>query len=150
TFYQRYDSITKLEYKNAVQQDIPIYILVERSVYSDYENYQRNRDNKTFNYAHVDSVNIFHLIEEILAQPQNNAVFQFDKYNDIEAWLREQWAGYFKEMLSKSSSQRQIASLSAQVGQLSEINQTLKRYLEEVVSKVAPEESAQLIKKESE
>ncbi|MDQ1557917.1 MAG: hypothetical protein QOD32_977 [Pyrinomonadaceae bacterium] len=149
-FYDRYDSITKQEYKSAVTQNVPVYILIEKSVYADFENYLRNKDNKTFSYAHVDSINIFHLIEEILAQRLNNPFQLFDRYSDIEAWLREQWAGLFRELLSRMTSQQQIASLAAQVGELAQINQTLKRYLEEVVSKVAPAESAKLIEAESE
>jgi len=42
-FFDRYDSITKMEYKSAATQDIPIYVLIERSVYGDYENFLRNR-----------------------------------------------------------------------------------------------------------
>src|SRR5262244_270849 len=56
-FYERYESITKLEYKAAADKDIPIYILVERSVYAEYQTFQLNRDNDSINYAHVDSVN---------------------------------------------------------------------------------------------
>jgi hypothetical protein len=149
SFFDRYDSITKQEYKSASNQDIPIYVLIERSVYADFENFLRNKDNREFSYAHVDSVNIFHLIEDILAQRRNNPVQQFDRYSDIESWLRDQWAGLFREMLSRLSSQQQIASLASQVTELAEINKTLKTYLEEVVSKIAPEESAQLIKSES-
>src|SRR5262249_46244250 len=103
----------------------------------------------TFSYAHVDSANIFHLIEEILAQPRNNPVQQFDRYADIETWLKDQWSGLFRELLNRMSSQQQIASLASQVAELSEINKTLKTYLEEVVSKIAPDKSAQLIKSES-
>ncbi|MDX6269238.1 MAG: hypothetical protein QOD28_461 [Acidobacteriota bacterium] len=149
-FYDRYDSITKQEYKSAVTQNVPVYILIEKSVYADFENYLRNKDNKTFSYAHVDSINIFHLIEEILAQRLNNPFQLFDRYSDIEAWLREQWAGLFRELLSRMTSQQQIASLASQVGELAQINRTLKRYLEEVVMKIAPDESAKLIKAESE
>lgn len=148
-FFDRYDSITKQEYKSAVGQDIPIYILIEKSVYADFENYLRNKDNRAYSYAHVDSVNIFHLIEDILAQPRNNPVQQFDRYADIETWLKDQWSGLFRELLNRMSSQQQIASLATQVAELSEINKTLKTYLEEVVSKIAPDESAQLIKSES-
>ncbi len=148
-FFDRYDSITKLEYKSAVAQDIPIFILIEKTVYSDFETYLKNKDNKSIVYAHADSVNIFHLIEDILSQPRNNPFQQFDRYSDIEAWLREQWAGLFRELISRLSSQKQIASLASQVGELAEINKTLKTYLEEVVSKVAPDESTTLINSES-
>jgi hypothetical protein len=149
TFFDKYDSITKQEYRNALDKDIPVYILIEKPVYSDYETFLRNKDNKSISYAHVDSVNIFHLVEEILSQPRNNAIQQFDRYSDIEFWLKEQWAGLFRELLTRTSSQKQIASLASQVNELAEINKTLKTYLEEVVSKIAPEESAELIKSET-
>ena len=148
-FYDRYDSITKQEYTSAVDKDIPIYILIEKSVYADFETFLKNKDNKTISYAHVDSVNIFQLIEEILSRPRNNPIHHFDRYSEIEEWLREQWAGLFKELLSRKSSQQQISSLSTQVKELSEVNKTLKAYLEQVVSKIAPDESAKIIKTES-
>jgi hypothetical protein len=125
-FYERYDSITKQEYKTAVSEDIPVYILIERAVYADFENFLKNKDNTSFKYAHVDSANVFTLIEEILAQSRNNPVYQFDRYSDIEGWLREQWAGFFRELLNRTSGQQQLSSLSAQVTELAEVNKTLK------------------------
>src|SRR5258708_25830766 len=97
TFFDRYDSITKEEYKSAVEKDVPIYVLIEKSVYSDFETYLKNKPNTTIEYAHVDSVNIFHLIEDIRAEPRNNPIYQFDKYAEIEFWLKEQWAGMFRD-----------------------------------------------------
>jgi hypothetical protein len=140
-FYDRYDSITKQEYYNAVERDIPVYILIEKSVNADFETYLRNKNNENVVYAHVDSVNVFKLIEDILAKPRNNAIHHFDRYAEIENWLKEQWAGLFKELLSRSSSQHQIASLSSQVTELSEVNKTLKSYLEQVVTKIAPHQT---------
>lgn len=135
----------------AVQRNVPIYVLVERYVYADYETYLRNKVNRTINYAHVDSVSIFELIEDILAQPRNNPLHQFEKYSDIETWLREQWAGLFRELLNRMQSQAEIATLQAQVVQLGEFNKTLKTYLEEIMVRVAPVgESQALIRAETE
>jgi|SRR5215213_5788892 len=147
-FFERYDSITKSELEAAVKRDIPIYVLIESSVYSEYQTFIRNKGNETIAYAHVDSVNIFHLIEDILARPRNNPVHTFDRFADIESWLREQWSGLFRELLNRMSSQQQIATLSAQVEVLQEVNTTLKRYLEAVMTKISPEESATLINAE--
>ena len=148
-FFTRYDSITKEEYKNAVKQNIPIYILVEKSVNAEYQTFLQNLDNTKMRYAHVDSVNVFYLIQEIFSQPCNNPVHYFDSYSEIEGWLRDQWSGLFKELLKRRSNQQQLASLSTQVAELGELNKTLKRYLEKVVSEVIPkEESASLIKSE--
>lgn len=148
SFFDRYESITKSEYRTASSRDIPIYIFIESTVHAEYQTFLRNKTNTTIEYAHVDSINVFHLIEEILNQPRNNPIKQFERAEDIEPWLRDQWAGLFKEFLNRTSSQKQIASLGAQVTELAEINQTMRRYLEEVVSKVSP--ATNLVAEESE
>lgn len=150
TFFDRYNSITRGEYRAAVDRDTPMYILIERSVYAEYETFLKNKLNKKIVYAHVDSVNIFELIEELLTQPRNNPIQQFDRYAEIESWLREQWAGLFRELLQRVQGQTQIASLQNQVAQLSELNTTFKRYLEAIVSRIAPaQESRTLISSET-
>ncbi len=149
-FYERYESITKQEYLNAVSQDIPVYVLIEKGVHADYETYLRNKANTDIDYAHADSVNVFKLIEFIMAQPRNNPVQHFDRHSEIEDWLREQWAGLFRELIARMSNQTQLTSLSTQVAELGEVNKTLRTYLEEVVSKISPESSANLIQSETE
>lgn len=150
-FFDRYASITKREYQSALERDIPIYILVDRSVYTEYETFKRNRGKNDITYAYVDSVNVFLLIDEILSQSRNNPIHQFDRHTEIAVWLREQWGGLFKEMLSRRSGQRQLTSLADQVRYLSEISTTLKRYLEEVMSSVSESTAAsELIEKEGE
>jgi len=137
-FYERYESVTKKEFSEAINKDIPTYVLVEQSVYSEYHTYLRNKENTEVSYAHVDSVNIFKFIEEILSLPRNNPTQTFEKFSDIETWLREQWAGLFRELLKRMSDQKQFSELSQQVEGLKEINNTLKRYLESVMHAVSP------------
>lgn len=148
-FFDRYESITKTEYFNAIKRDVPIYILVEKSVYAEFETFLKNKNNELINYAHVDSVNIFHFVEDILAQPKNNPVHQFERYNDIEVWLKEQWSGLFRELINQRSKHVQINSLSYQITKLEENNKTLKHYLEEIMLKMLPEISGELIAQES-
>jgi hypothetical protein len=147
-FFDRYESITKKEFETAIQKDIPVYILIESNVYAEYRTYLRNKDNKTIKYAHVDSVNVFNFIEEILSKPRNNPIQPFDKFEQIEKWLKEQWAGQYRELLNKRSQQNQIRTLSAEISGLQEVNKTLKTYLEAVLSTIKPEESSHLIESE--
>jgi len=149
-FFERYESITKQEYKAALQEDIPIYILVEAGVYSEYQTFRKNRDNASIQFAHVDSVNIFELLDEILLQKRNNPVHSFEKYSDIESWLREQWAGLFRELLNRQGGQAQLASLATQISEMSEVNRTLRRYIEMIVSQLAPDTSREIIESENE
>lgn len=145
-FTTRYDSVTKQELKTAIEKDIPVFIFIEKPVYADYETYLQNKDKPTIRYAHVDSINTLILIDDILRMPRNNPVHQFEKYGEIEDWLRLQWAGTFRELLQRESSQKQLASLQAQVDALSAINQTLRSYMEQIITKLDPERSAEIIK----
>ena len=83
-FYERYESITRKEYESALERGIPIYILLDKSVYSEYETFKRNRDNQTIKYAHVDSVSVFGFIDYILSRPRNNPVYHFELSTEIE------------------------------------------------------------------
>ena len=149
SFFRRYDSITRQEFRSAVDSKVPLYVLIERAVYAEYRTFLKNRDSTTIKYAHVDSVNIFKMIEEILSLPQNNPVFSFDRFHDIESWLREQWAGLFQELLQRMSGQEQLSTLAGQVSQLTETSKTLKRYIESLMTDVSPTKSEQLIVDES-
>jgi hypothetical protein len=149
-FFERYDSITKKELEEALRRDIPTYVLIDAAVYSEYQTYLRNKDRDNISYAQVDSVNVFRLIEEILSRPKNNPMHTFERFADIESWLREQWAGLFRELLNRMASQQQLAALSSQVSELKEVSGTLRTYLEAVVTSVSPDRSAELIQSEQE
>lgn len=149
-FNDRYESITKKEYETALKRDIPTYILIESSVYAEYRTYLRNKENKDIKYAHVDSVNIFKFIEEVLAQPRNNPIFSFEKFEQIENWLKEQWAGLFRELLNRKTQQSQLKTLTSEINELQEVNRTLKTYLEAVMSGISPDDSTKLIEEEKE
>ncbi len=151
---ERYDSVTKLEYEAAASRNIPIYILIEQNVYAEYHTYIKNKGNRV-DYAHVDSVNIFELIEGILAKTRNNPICTFERFTEVENWLREQWAGRFQDLLLQKNNQKQLSTLSAQIATLSDqvealsvISSTLKTYLEVVVTKVSPDEAPDLIESE--
>ncbi len=139
-FYERYESITKKEYEAAAAGDIPTYILVDTSVMTEFDTFKKNRNRTDIEYAHVESVNVFHLLEEILGRTRNNAAHQFERNSEIEEWLREQWAGLFQEFLTRRSEQKQLVSLSDRVAELSSLNSSLKRYLEAIISRVSTSE----------
>lgn len=151
-FYERYESITKREFESAAERDIPIYILIDAAVDAEYQTYLKNKDNASIHYAHVDSVNIFHFVESIRERQRNNPIKLFSKYSEIEVWLREQWAGTFRELIQRVSSTSRIQDIDSKVAALTETAETLKRYLEQVVAKVSPEkdEAVRLIKEENE
>lgn len=148
TFLDRYESITRKEFRAAIERNVPTYILVDSLVYAEYRIFQKNRSNREITYGEVDSVNIFHLLDEILSHRRNNPVYSFERASDIEGWLRDQWSGLFKEFLSKRSQHQQLVTLAQKVEELGEVNGTLRRYIEAIITKLSPDDSAGLIKEE--
>ena len=143
-----YTSITRREYEKA-SLNIPTYILIDKNVYAEYFTYLKNKNNNTV-YAHVDSTNIFHFIDYIKSKQLNNPIQTFDKHTDIQNWLKEQWAGLFREYLRAKTKNSQISSLENEVQKLSIVNDTLKRYLETLINAQRTTETDSIITEENE
>jgi hypothetical protein len=150
SFFEQYESISKMEYKAALDKDMPIYILIEKAVYAEYQTFRKNVRNESIVYAHVDHSGVFKLIEDVLSRKRNNPMQTFDRYSEIEEWLRIQWAGLYRELLSRMHGQKQIASLAEKVNELGQISKTLRRYLEGLLEKLTPDQSHGIIKEETE
>lgn len=140
-----YNSVTKKEYETARSQDIPIYIFIEKNVLAEFHTYKKNRSNKSIEYAHVDNVNIFKLIDELYSQKRNNLIKEFEKFDDISTWLREQWAGLFADFLSKGNTDKDLNDLASQISDLKDVNSVLKEYSESIMSKLQPENFENII-----
>lgn len=143
--YSFYNSITRKEYETAREKDIPIFIFVEKGVLAEFQTYKRNRDSK-IDWAHVDSVNVFRLLDDIYAQHRNNFTREFEHVEDITAWLRDQWAGMFAEQLAKRSAQESLKSLTAQLADLKSVVGALKEYSETLITQSDPTESEDIIR----
>lgn len=147
--YERFNSITKKEYETARERDIPIFIFVEKNVLAEYHTYKDNRENKSIKYAHVDSVNVYRLLDDILTQRRNNFVREFEKFDDISTWLRDQWAGLFSDFLSRQKTETSLKDLSSQVAQLGSVSTVLKEYTESMMRKIQPENFQNIITEQS-
>ncbi|WP_304350761.1 DUF4062 domain-containing protein [Comamonas testosteroni] len=145
--WEFYNSITVEEYKKAKEQDIPIYIFLEKGVSAEYLTYKENKDLPGIKYAHVDNVNIFKLIDSIYASNRNNLVREFDQVEHITSWLKIQWAGVFADILGKRKSEATLRDLSEQVKGLNQVVDSLRSYSEAIVRKIEPKNSEELIKK---
>ncbi|MEQ8193938.1 MAG: DUF4062 domain-containing protein [Rhodospirillales bacterium] len=146
--YKKFNSITRKEYETAREKDIPVFIFVESGVHAEYQTYKKNRDNDTIVYSHVDNINVFALLDEILQQRRNNFVKEFYKADDITSWLRDQWAGLFAEYLAKKSRETVLKDLSTQIAELRDVSSVLRKYNEAIITQLQPEKSRQLISKQ--
>jgi hypothetical protein len=118
-------SITNVEYREAVKSKIPIFALVDNSVHSEYFVYQKNKNNPEIDenkivYPAVDSTKIFDFIDEVRRNSVNNALVPFSDFSDIEAYLRQQWAGMMFSFLTRQNEDIRVADTLSTLTQISE------------------------------
>jgi hypothetical protein len=145
---KKYNSATKKEYETARERDIPIFIFVEKNVLAEYQTYKENRKKTDIKYVHVDGVNVFRLLDEILAQRRNNFVKEFEKFDDISSWLTDQWGGLFADFLSKRSTETTLKDLASQISELGQISSVLQKYTESIMRAVKPKDFRKIISKQ--
>jgi hypothetical protein len=125
TYKDTETSITNIEYREAVKSKVPIFALVDNSVLSEYFVYQKNKanpeiDENKIDYPSLDSTKIFDFIEEVRRNSVNNALVPFSDFSDIEAYLRQQWAGMMFSFLTRQNEDRRVADTLSALTQISE------------------------------
>jgi hypothetical protein len=115
TYHGEEKSITNKEYEKANELKIPIFTLVEQSVLSDHYVYQKNRKNPDITYPNVDSIKIFSFIDEVRKSESNNAIVPFSNFNDIETYLKKQWAGMMYDFLTNQNETRKVKDLFEEI-----------------------------------
>ncbi|WP_438965226.1 DUF4062 domain-containing protein [Flavobacterium sp.] len=144
-YEQEYISITRREFDTALSKNIPIFIFVDKNVYSDYETYKENqnffenfedsqkKDSKLkFKFAHVDSINIFKFIDDVKSKP----IKTFDKVEQIENYLQNQFAGLFYLYLDGLQKQKEVQKVLDSVTELNSISLRMNEMLNSVGKKI--------------
>lgn len=134
-------SITQVEIKTAIEQNKQVYIFIEKNVLAEYQTYLINKENDTTKYRFVEDKKIYKFIEEIYALPKNNIVHPFETALDITFFLREQWAGLFRDLLHQQTKKVEYDNISQKVNELNEVSFTLQTYLENVLKSVSKEKN---------
>jgi hypothetical protein len=136
-------SITNEEYKSAVKAKIPIFALVERGVLDDYRVFKANTQNSEINvqaikYPAVDSTKIFGFIDEVQTQVVNNALFQFSDFEEMQAYLKQQWASMLHRYLTSEGEARRTADILEALAKANErIEFLTRRIVDSVGSRLA-------------
>jgi hypothetical protein len=132
------ESIVNYEYREAVENKIPVFAMVEQQVYGEYRVYQKNKENKNMDaskitYPSVDSTKIFDFMEEVQGKSVNNALVPFSDFSELESYLKQQWAGMmFSFLTQKSESERVSSTLETLTAMSSKIEFLSKQILSSV------------------
>ncbi|WP_199624778.1 DUF4062 domain-containing protein [Paenibacillus alkalitolerans] len=156
-YEKNYISITRREFKEAVSNNIPIFIFIDKNVYSEYHTFKKNKDailklinepDSKFNFAYVDSTNVFDFIDEVKVK----ALATFEKFDDIETYLRSQIASMFFNYLIDLKSQRDKKEVLNSVTELQNISNRMNEMVNEIGRKVLSEtgQYEEAVKKQNE
>jgi hypothetical protein len=147
-FIGKETSITNEEYREAARNKIPVFALVEQTVYADLSVYLSNRSNQNVDggaiiYPAADSVKILDFIEEVRQSAVNNALVPFRDFADIESYLRQQWAGMMFSFLLARNEENRVADIMSQFVKMNERLEFLSR---QILKSVGSKEDELLVK----
>jgi hypothetical protein len=144
-FFGKIRSVTQKEYEKAREKDIPIFAFVDAQVLAEYNTYKASKENSNINYAFVDNVKIYELIEDIYTQRRNNFLREFSKLEDLTSWLRDQWAGLFSDFLKQKTNLSRFRNLEDQIQDMRRLVESLRTYNEAILRSVDEEGSKAII-----
>ncbi|MBB6005756.1 DUF4062 domain-containing protein [Arcicella rosea] len=163
-YENEYVSITRKEFETALVRNIPVFIFIDKNVFSEYQTYKANQeffdnndaykvfqDSKEikFKFAHVDNANVFRFIDLIKAKP----IKTFDKVEEVEIYLQNQIAGLFYLYLDGLQKQNEVNKVLDTVAELNNISLRMNEMLNSVGKKILGNENEEyetVIKKQFE
>lgn len=169
-------SITQAEVLQAIQYGIPVFAFVDSGIMRDHLTYEKNKKKDIISQIEFSSIEkpetaayIFEFINFLRLRNENNSIFEFSRFEDIDIQLKKQWSGLFQRLLSeqrlKATEGRNIDQLSSQIADLKaavlgsissgELKETAKGairfrmlidFIHSLFSEVAPEKFDSIIK----
>jgi HAD superfamily phosphoserine phosphatase-like hydrolase len=95
-------SVTRNEYRVALNHGIPIHTFIEKSTLDEYNTYLKNQSS-TFNFSCLENVHQVNFIKELFNQKTNaHFIKEYSKLSDIRDFLKKQWAGLFRNYLANA------------------------------------------------
>ena len=124
-------SITQLELRTAIENQVQVFIFIEQGVHSEYGTYSINKETSGIKYRFVDDRRIFEFIESVYRLPRNNPIAPFQTASDIVEFLRNQWAGLFQGFLQAQKRLQEIRALEEMKSVAGTLDQLVRFLTEE-------------------
>jgi hypothetical protein len=106
-------SVTQAEILKCVELGLPIFTFVDSGVMHDHFVYEKNKNKDFIKNIEFPSIEkketaqyIFEFINFIRMRSENNSIVEFSKLEDIEIFLKKQWAAYFQRLLQEQQNKK--------------------------------------------
>ena len=140
--FEKYISVTREEFRTAVEAGIPIYAFVYKEVLTEYGIYKSNISNDKageIQYRVTEDNNIFRFIDEVY-NCGSITVTAFDKTQEIKDFLQIQWAALFKKYVNGLKDDKRISSIESAMVDMKELIKKMEIMVNTIGKKVLEEE----------
>lgn len=141
--FREYMSVTRNEFRTAVNEGIPIYAFIDAKVYSEYAIYEMNvreieEKNVNIRFSATKDINIFRFIKEIKSIG-NIVITEFTKLTQIKEFLSKQWSDMFKKYLDILKEEKNEKKLVTAVDEMKLLINKMDTMLDSIGKKVLGE-----------
>ena len=138
--FQEYMSVTRNEFRTAVNEGIPVFVFIDTKVYSEYAVYELNMKaieerNSMIKFSATKDINIFRFIREI-KNIGNISITEFSKLTQIKDFLSKQWSDMFKKYLEILKEDRSNHEIKSAVSEMNVLVQKMNLMLDSVGKKI--------------
>lgn len=134
--FKEYMSVTRNEFRTAVESGIPIFVMIEKKVIAEYGVYEANysaieKENMKMTFPTTKNINVFRFIREIkgiVTLP----IQEFERSSDIKGFISKQWADMFKNYLSSLRNEKENRKIESSVNEMKALIQRMNIMLDSV------------------
>lgn len=142
--FKEYMSVTRNEFRTAVESGIPIFVMIDKKVMTEYGVYDANYDgieknNSVITFPATKNINVFRFIKEIkgiVTLP----IQEFEQSSDIKGFISKQWADMFKNYLNILRDEKENKKIESSVNEMKGLIQKMDIMLDSVGKKLLSKE----------
>ncbi len=143
--FKEYMSVTRNEFRTAVEAGIPIFVMIDKKVMTEYGVYEANYDeienkSRMMNFPTTKNINVFRFVKEIkgiVTLP----IQEFEQSADIKGFISKQWADMFKNYLSSLRNEKGNRKIENSVNEMKILIQKMDIMLNNLGKSVLNEDS---------
>lgn len=146
--FKEYMSITRNEFRTAIDAGMPVFVMIDKRVMSEYNVYEANYEKienqeQEIKFVYTKNINVFRFIKEIRSM-STLPIQEFEKSSEIKDFIGKQWADMFKNYLSSLRNEKENRKIENSVNEMKALIQKMNIMLDNVgknvLSKENPEE----------
>lgn len=144
--FAEYISITRKEFRTAMESGIPVFAMIDKKVMTEYGIYEENiedieKKSLKIKFKITKELNIFRFIKEI-KNSVTIPIQEFEKSSDIKEFIGKQWADMFKNYLVSLKDEKENKKIESSVNEMKNLIQKMDVMLDRVGKNVLSKENS--------